>query len=47
MPRWVPKPEEVARETLIVLGGAIAAAALIGMFPELRDWIKRQWGDKP
>jgi preprotein translocase subunit SecE len=45
MPNWVPKPAEVARETIIVLGGAIVAAAIIGAFPSLRDWIKKQWGD--
>lgn len=43
----IPSAPEVARETLIVLGGAIAAAFLIGQFPALRDWIKRQWGATP
>lgn len=43
----LPTVPEVARETLIVLGGALAAAFVIGQFPKLRDWIKAQWGGAP
>lgn len=39
----IPKPAEVGREALIVVGGAILAALLIGLMPGVRDWIKRQW----
>lgn len=47
-PRIIPQPAELARETLIVIGGAIIAAAIIGSSPRLREWIKRQWdGAKP
>lgn len=40
----IPRPTELAREAIIVLGGAIIAAAIIGSVPPLREWIKRQWG---
>lgn len=43
----IPKPAEVGREALIVLLGAIVAAAVIGQFPALRTWIKAQWDDAP
>lgn len=43
MPKWVPTLPEVARETLIVLGGALVAAAIVGAFPSVRQWIKDQW----
>lgn len=39
----LPKPAEVARETIIVLAGAIAAAWIIGQFPGVRRWISEQW----
>lgn len=43
----LPTVPEVAREALIVLGGAIIAAAIVGQLPALRDWIKAQWADTP
>jgi hypothetical protein len=43
----IPTFPEVAREAVIVLGGAILAAAVVGMFPPVRDWIKAQWQDAP
>lgn len=39
----VPGPSEIAREALIVIGGAIVAAFLISHVPALRDWIKDAW----
>ena len=47
LPAIVPKPAEVGREALILVGGAILAALIIGQLPGVRDWIKRQWGDTP
>lgn len=44
---FIPSFPEVAREAVIVLGGAILAAAVVGMFPAVRDWIKAQWQDAP
>lgn len=38
-----PTVKEIGREALIVLGGAIIAAAIVGQLPALRDWLKRQW----
>lgn len=47
LPAFVPKPPELAREALIVLGGAILAALVIGQVPALREWIKAQWDGAP
>lgn len=43
----VPKPADIGREALIVIGGAILAAVVISQVPRLRDWIKKQWADTP
>lgn len=42
-PRIIPTPQAIGREALLVLGGAILAAAIIGLVPGLRAWIKQQW----
>ena len=47
MPPLIPKPVEIGREAIIVLLGAIVAAAVIGQLPSLRAWIKAQWDDAP
>lgn len=47
MKSFIPSFPEVAREAIIVVGGAILAAAVVGSFPRLRDWIKAQWQDAP
>jgi hypothetical protein len=41
---WIPSVPEVARETLIVLAGAVLAAAIVGRLPGLKAWISQQWG---
>jgi hypothetical protein len=43
----VPGPAEISREALIVIGGALLAALVIGQLPGVRDWIKAQWGESP
>ena len=43
VPRW----HEIGREALIVLGGALIAAVVVGQMPGLKAWIKAQWGDTP
>lgn len=43
----LPPPAAIAREGLIVLGGALLAALIIGQLPAVRDWINRQWGRTP
>jgi len=45
--RVIPVPAELAREALIVLGGAVIAALIVGQIPPLKKWIKDQWGDTP
>jgi hypothetical protein len=47
MNKLIPTPDLLVREALIVIGGAIIAAAVIGQLPSLRDWIKTQWADTP
>jgi hypothetical protein len=47
IPAVIPKPFEIGREALIVLGGALLAALIVGQFPQLRTWIKDQWLDTP
>lgn len=43
LPAYVPRPVEIGREALIVLAGALIAAAVIGQLPGVRAWMKRQW----
>lgn len=43
----VPKPAELGREALIIIGGAVLAALIIGHAPRLKAWIAAQWGDTP
>lgn len=46
-PKFIPAPAEISREALIVIGGALLAAFIVGRIPAVRDWIKAQWGDTP
>ncbi len=39
----VPSVPEVTREAVIVIGGAILAAFIIGQLPSVKAWIKKQW----
>lgn len=43
----VPSTPSVLREAVIVVAGAVIAAAIVGAFPTLRDWIKKQWDGAP
>lgn len=43
----IPSVPEIGREAVIVLGGALLAALIVGRFPAMRDWIKAQWLDTP
>lgn len=47
MKTLIPTPIDIGREALIVLGGALLAALIVGNVPQLRDWIKAQWQDTP
>lgn len=47
MKNVIPTLPEVAREALIVLGGALLAALVVSQFPSLKTWIKEQWLDTP
>lgn len=37
--------KDIGKEAMILIGGAIVAAAIIGRFPALKTWIQAQWGD--
>lgn len=39
----IPPASAIGREALIVVGGAILAALIIGRFPGVKAWIRRQW----
>lgn len=41
--KLIPSPLELGRETIIVIGGALVAALIIGQMPSVRDWMRRQW----
>lgn len=43
LPAMIPTLPEVVREGLIVLGGALLAALIIGRIPALRDFIQSNW----
>lgn len=43
----IPTVPEIGREALIVIGGALLAALIVGQFPALRLWVKNQWLDTP
>ena len=45
--KFIPSVPEVGREAVIVLGGALLAALIVGQFPQVRNWIKEQWLDTP
>ena len=48
LPAYIPSPHLAIREGIIVLGGALFAALVIGQMPGLKAWIKEQWaGAKP
>lgn len=38
---------QVMREAVVVIGGAVVAALIIGQLPGLRAWIASQWADAP
>lgn len=39
----IPSLPEISREALIVIAGAVLAAAIMSQFPGVKAWIKRQW----
>lgn len=48
MKKIIPTVPEVARETIIVIAGALVAALIIGQLPSVRTWMRKQWdGSNP
>lgn len=46
-PAFIPGVQHIVHEALVVLAGAVIAAAVIGQLPPVREWIKRQWDGTP
>lgn len=40
---YLPDTPSVVRECIVVIAGAILAAAVMGACPQLKAWIKEQW----
>ena len=47
LPAFIPKPVDIGREALIVIGGAIVAALIVSQLPSLQAWIKSAWNGTP
>lgn len=45
--KLIPKPVEIGREALIIVGGAIVAALVVSQLPSLQAWIKAAWNGTP
>ena len=45
MKNIVPTFPQVAREALVVIGGALLAALIMSQMPGVRAWIRAQWQD--
>lgn len=43
IPAVIPKPAEVGREALIVIGGALLAALIMSQLPSVKAYIKNAW----
>lgn len=41
----LPSGESLLYQALLVVGGAVIAAAVVGQLPWLRAWMRAQWGD--
>lgn len=39
----IPSGPEIVREAIVVVGGALLAAWVIGQIPQLRNWMRAQW----
>lgn len=46
MKNVIPTASEVVREAVIVVAGAALAALIVGQWPDLKAWIKKQWEGK-
>lgn len=40
MKSWLPSPQALARETVVVLAGAVLAAFVMRQFPGLRSYVR-------
>lgn len=43
LPVFVPTPAAIAREALIVLGGALVAAFVMSQLPAVKAYVKKAW----
>ncbi len=47
MKSFIPTLPEIGRETLILLGGALLAALIVGQLPGVKAWMRDQWAGAP
>jgi hypothetical protein len=47
VPKVIPKPAEIGHEALLIIGGTVLAALIIGFMPGVRDWIRQRWDGAP
>ena len=45
MKGFIPTLPEFGREALILIGGALIAAAIMRAWPQGRDYIRSAWGE--
>jgi len=43
----IPAPASIAKEALLVIGGALLAALIMSQLPTVRAWVNEQWGGSP
>ncbi len=42
-PKWLPGPNEIGREALILIAGALLAAVVMHHWPAGRAYVKAAW----
>lgn len=42
MKQWLPSASDVARETILVLAGAVLATVILNSLPGLKKWLKEK-----
>lgn len=43
LPAFIPTPDLIAREAIIVICGALLAAAIMGQLPSVKNYVKNAW----
>lgn len=43
IPEFIPGPGAIAREAVIVVGGALLAAFIMSQLPGVKNYVKKAW----